>query len=378
MAGYYKLNLYAKRIQIVGSADVDLNLHYSHQLIKTLVNDFLEKDAGFVINIGKEPIMNDYSTIFDWTILETVAQYHKTNHKKPVPTLGSYILAFGLTNWKRNISSNRKSLWIYLVENDLVEVIQLKESHSFGGKLRETQSSIADLLITLGGKRGVHHSIDLFLQQKKPVLCLNIPLGMEETASESHYKRLCENAETYLEIKDNFNIGARLSLLNLETQQDTRKILDILNEIIDHILPPKAFFIRLLNPEHEDFNEVENYFRNIVDPVLKGLEYRRFECELDPSSEPFMNIEIFENLHFSSFAFADLTGLRQNCFLELGYSLGQQKKYIISAKKGTKLPFDTKMIYCHFWNLDNGIDVEKSRLENFIKQHINKKPLIST
>jgi len=377
MAGYYKLNLYAKRIQIAGSADVNQNLPYSHQLIKELVIDFLGKNAGFVVNIGREPIMNGYPTIFDWTILETVSQYYKTHHNKPVSTLGSCILAFGLTNWKRNIPQDRQLLWTYLVENNLVEVIQLKENHSFGGKLRDTQSSMADLLITLGGNRGVHHLIDLFLQQKKPVICLNISLGIEETASEIHYKRLCENPESYLETDENYNIGARLSLLNLENPQDTGKVIGLLNDIISHILPPKAFFIRLMDSEHQDFSEVENYFRMIVDPVLEKIEYRRFECGFDPSSEPFMNLEIFDNLHYSSLAFADLTGLRSNCLLELGYSLGQQKKYIISAKKDTKLPFDTKMIYCHFWNLDNGIEVEKKRLEKFIQQHINKKPLIS-
>jgi len=377
MAGYHKLNLYGKRIHISGSADFESNLPYAHRLIKSIVETFLHNNAGLVVNIGRDPILERHSTIFDWTILETVGDFYKKYQKKPAPNLGTYVLAYGLKNWKNNVPSERQSLWEYLVENNLVEVIQLKENLSFGGKLRELQSSMADLLITLGGSRGVHHSIDLFIQSGKPVIPLNIPLGIEKTASELHYRRLCENPEDYLEVKSDFNLVAQLSMLNLAELPEIMIVQNILLKIINQILPPKAFFIRLLNTEHKDFQDVETYFRTVVDPVLERLEYRRFESGLDPSDEPFMNIEIFNNLHFSSLAFSDLTGLRNNCFLELGYSLGQQKKYLLSAKKGTSLPFDTKMIYCHFWDLNNGIDVEKTRLESFIKQHINKNPLIS-
>lgn len=377
MAGYYKLNLFGKRFLISGSADLETNLHYAHNLIRSLVEAILLNNAGLVVNIGKEPILEKFSPIFDWTILETVGNFYKKHQKKPVSTLGPYVLAYGLKNWKKNIPPEKHSLWKYLVANNLVDVIQLKENLSFGGKLRELQSSMADLLITLGGKRGVHHSVDLFIQSDKPVIPLNIPLGIDETASEIHYRRLCETPEDYLEVKSDFNLVAHLSLLNLKELPDIDTVKNIIFKIVNNILPPKAFFIRLLNTEHEDYQTVETYFRMVVDPVLESLEFRRFESGLDQSNEPFMNIEIFNNLHFSSLAFADLTGLRSNCFLELGYSLGQQKKYLLSAKKGTSLPFDTKMIYCHFWDLTNGIEIEKMRLTNFIKQHINKNPLIS-
>lgn len=361
----------------MGSAEDSKNLPYAHNLIRNIVFDFLEKNSGFIVNVGKEPKLNDTPSIFDWTVLETVAEYYNKYNRKSEPTLGSYVIAFGLKNWQRNIPDDRRELWNYLAENNLVEVIQLKESHSFGGKLRQLQSSMADLLITLGGRKGIDHSVDLFIQKRKPVISLNLPLGFTEMASEYHFTRTCEKPVDYIEFPESYNFVAQFSLLNLSMNPPVSSILIILNDIISNILPPKAFFIRLMNTEDPNYDEVESYFRDVVDPVIEKMDYRRFECGLDESREPFMNIEIFENLHFSSLAFTDLTSLRNNCFLELGYSIGQQKKYIITAKKGTKLPFDTKMIYCHFWDLKNGILKEREKLADFIKHHINKKPLIS-
>ena len=40
----------------------------------------------------------------------------------------------------------------------------------------------------------------------------------------------------------------------------------------------------------------------------------------------FINVGIFENLHFSSVAVVDVTGERPNCFIELGYALRWQPR----------------------------------------------------
>ena len=45
----------------------------------------------------------------------------------------------------------------------------------------------------------------------------------------------------------------------------------------------------------------------------------RVEIGTDASDHAFMNVGIFESLHFSSMAIVDVTGERPNCFIELGY-----------------------------------------------------------
>lgn len=122
---------------------------------------------------------------------------------------------------------------------------------------------------------------------------------------------------------------------------------------------------------------MEQYFRNIVDDVIDICGYEKFESGVDLASEPFLNEEIFQNLHYSSLAVVDLTGVRPNCCLELGYALGQKKKFILLAKKCTKLPFDTIMIPCHFWSPNEEDPVRKKALIEFMDKNINRKPIIN-
>jgi hypothetical protein len=132
----------------------------------------------------------------------------------------------------------------------------------------------------------------------------------------------------------------------------------------------------LINKDVPEFEVVENYFRNVVDEVIELCGYERFESGLDTSKEPFLNLAIFLNLHYSSLVIADLTGVRPNCCLELGYALGQKKKFILMALKGTKLPFDTKMISCHFWSAEMSDDDRKRELIAFMEKNIDRKPII--
>jgi hypothetical protein len=131
-----------------------------------------------------------------------------------------------------------------------------------------------------------------------------------------------------------------------------------------------------LNPNLSDYATVEKYFRNVVDKVTRGLGYKRFEMETDYSCEPFMNVELFQKLHFSSLVIADLTGIRPNCCIELGFAFGLGKKIIITAIEGTKLPWDTESIHCHFWSASKSDAERITDLKSYMKKNINREPLI--
>ncbi len=49
----------------------------------------------------------------------------------------------------------------------------------------------------------------------------------------------------------------------------------------------------------------------------------------------FMNVEIFEALHRAGLVIVDLTGVRPNCMMELGYALARRGRIVISAKQVT-------------------------------------------
>ena len=107
------------------------------------------------------------------------------------------------------------------------------------------------------------------------------------------------------------------------------------------------------------FSVVEQFFREIVDPVVHEAGMSRIEIGTDKSEYAFINVAIFEDLHFSSVAIVDVTGERPNCFIELGYAL-RGNRVLVTAEEGTKLPFDQEMIPCHFWRPGEPVADRKS------------------
>jgi hypothetical protein len=147
-------------------------------------------------------------------------------------------------------------------------------------------------------------------------------------------------------------------------------------ELISKLAQPTAFFVRLVNSAHPKFKSVESFFRDVVDPVVAEAGLTRVEIGTDTSEYAFMNVAIFESLHFSSMAIVDVTGERPNCFIELGYGLGTQNRVLVTAEAGTTLPFDQQMIPCHFWDPRATTTERKKALVEFWEKNINRPSII--
>ena len=66
--------------------------------------------------------------------------------------------------------------------------------------------------------------------------------------------------------------------------------------------------------------------------------------------------EIFAKLHRSSVVLADLTGMRPNCFLELGYALGRCHPTMVMMKEGSTQPFDIYTLAGLHWKTTGTIE----------------------
>jgi hypothetical protein len=99
----------------------------------------------------------------------------------------------------------------------------------------------------------------------------------------------------------------------------------VLIELLESLERPKAFAVRLLNPDVPDCTDVQNFFDTVVKPVVEDeLGYRLVVIDGHHAYEHArIDQEIVAKLHRSSVVSADLTGARPNCFLELGYALGR-------------------------------------------------------
>lgn len=98
--------------------------------------------------------------------------------------------------------------------------------------------------------------------------------------------------------------------------------------------------------------------------------------EVDDTEHPFINVAVFDDLHYASVVIADVTGERSNCYIELGYVLGRPTRVLVTAEEGTTLPFDQDAIPCHFWDVSLPFDRSQEAFKDFWRRNVNRPALI--
>ncbi len=143
--------------------------------------------------------------------------------------------------------------------------------------------------------------------------------------------------------------AARLTELRLTAMTDAGGLASNTAALLDDLRPRPAFFVRLLATDHADFDAVERFFRDVVDVVVADRGFTPREMGRGRPETAFMNVEIFEGLHRAGLVVVDLTGVRPNCMMELGYALARNRRVVISAREGTKLAFDQDKLATYLW-----------------------------
>jgi TIR- and PNP-associating SLOG family len=386
------LPLLGRRIQIAGSANGKTDsvlVGYAHQVVSNLVKGIMAAGGGIVVGIGREPRPQSSapdapSMLFDWTALEAAAQHLKYGFPAAWPAeSGLPMVVASSEKAVTEIPDNRRPLYEELLASGLLHVESIMPGSRAAAFLRERQAVFGDALVILGGGTGVEHLADLYLSRRKPVVPLDLALGASREDGTGGAMRLAKEARAEPVRFFRFSPtganteGAELALI--ATRNGAAAASDVASRAVSllaKIERPAVFYARLLNPGHPKFTVVESFFRNVVDPVIDEAGLRRVEIGTDGSDYAFINVGIFEHLHFSSVAVVDVTGERPNCFIELGYAL-RGNRVLVTAEEGTPLPFDQKMIPCHFWKPGDPVADRKKALVAFWKKNINRPPIVT-
>jgi hypothetical protein len=338
-----------------------------------------------VLFAGKEPRQNSEdqgspALLFDWTALEAAEQVLRA---RTAQTGKPSIVVVLSEKAESEIPENRQQLWRDLLNSGHVRVEHIQPGARSGAMMRERQAQFGDILVCIGGGTGVEHLAESYGARKKPVIPLDLAVGAsredgtggalrlnrEARANPNEFLRLAPGQEQ--------NAGTLLTLLSTKGgQRGISELVETFSGLVAALDHPVAFYVRLLNQDLAEFADVEKFFREVVDPTVQKLGYRRAEMGTDASRQGFMNVDIFETLHYASVAIVDVTGLRPNCFIELGYGLGRGNRVIVTAKRGTALPFDQQAIPCFFWNPSNSAENTLREFEVFIDKHLNRPPLV--
>lgn len=383
--------LFGRYIHLAGSASKSRDstlIRYAHDLMRRIAIEILRNGGGLVLFVGKEPVQapdtpGSPALTFDWTILEAVDSVASQGRLTWPHTRPPIVVATS-EKAEREVPEHRRVLWEKLLKSNLVRVEYIQAGARSGALLRERQAQFGSALICLGGGTGVEHLADLYQARHRPIIPLDLPLGASREdgigGSERVSREARANPTAFLRLHPERSEAGASLLVATGTKDGTADIETVSSAVlrlltaIDH---PNAFYVRLLNKKAVDFPRVERFFREIVDPMVEKMGYRRIEMGTDRTDHGFINVELFERLHYSELAIVDVTGERPNCFVELGYALGHGISVIVTAKEGTVLPFDQHDIPCHFWSLEIGTETNRRLLLEFIEKNIGRPPLVT-
>ena len=250
-----------------------------------------------------------------------------------------------------------------------------------GGVIRAAQARRGDVLVVLGGGAGVEQLAQLYRDDGKHVLPIRGDLGASSEdgkggASYLHDRALSDTG-AFFELRDGGGSAtARLAVLQIGPENEPSSSAEAVASLITDLKPPRAFYVRLLDRNTDEFEPVEAFFREVVDPVVIARGFTPHEVGRDRPLAAFINVEIFEGLHRAALVVADLTGVRPNCTMELGYALARHRRVIISAMQGTRLPFDPDKLPTHFWSAEQAAETRRDALHAWLERHIDMPPLV--
>lgn len=114
---------------------------------------------------------------------------------------------------------------------------------------------------------------------------------------------------------------------------------------------------------------LDEVFEKAIVPVLSGLGYTPVRA--DKASKPGeITAQIYDQINGSELVLADLTCRSPNCYFEAGYAYARSRSLILSAKKGTKIPFNLTTHHFLLWK-----DAEDlaEQLKEYIEKNIVEK-----
>lgn len=340
-------SLFGRRIHIAGSIPDDLaiasafEVERARELVAGLVRELLRRGATFVAAVDAEKVrISDGKPIcFDWLIWRTL---QTSLAERPAAATNPLAIAVQHHKNEEQIPKQFEELWDGLRNSDLIQ-IENAAHWNMASKRMEVQARWGDILIALGGSEGVLFLANLYHDAGKPVVPLNLPICAPDTGARRlfNFGLASSNTHRLFQATGNSPHGL-LNRINFRSNKPVAERVSEVVALLEALDRPKAFAVRLLNPAHVEYDDVQNYFETVVGPVMEGeLGYKLVIVDgRQPYEHARIDQEIFAKLHRSSIVVGDITGMRPNCFLELGYALGRGLPTMLMAKEGSEHPFD--------------------------------------
>ena len=378
-----KTSLFGRRIHIAGSVPDDLavaptaEVEQAREMVHVLAKELLKRGANFVVPVDNEKLrsVDGLPICFDWLVWQTV---HSNLAHRPGDVTNPLAIAVQHHKNEEQIPGSCEQLWDDLRNSDLVQ-IENAAHWNMASKRMEAQARWGDILIAVGGSEGVLFLANLYHDAGKPVVPLNALICAPGTGARRLFEfGLSSNNTPRLFRATGIGPHGWINRINFRSSRPVAERVGELIQLLEAIERPKAFVVRLFNKRHEDYADVQDFFDTVVEPVVEGeLGYKLAFVDGDqPYEHARIDEEIFAKLHRSSVVIADITGLRPNCFLELGYALGRGLPTMLTGKKGSEHPFDLYTFSGLHWDPAGSTDERRRAFRKHWAAIRNRPPLV--
>lgn len=382
------MNLHGRRIHIVGSADSEsdeIKLSYVHNVVSALTVALASAGATFVVPFGKEPLLKDRndgpSITFDWTVAEAAYRMLKDAQAQAGGPNGRLIATLATGKTDSQIPAQLRPIYDGLRNAGALSMEFLDPGWTAGAVRRERLAQLGDIMIGVSGGQGVEHLAIEYSSKGKPVIPLDIQIGASLRDGSGGASRLFERA--LAQPHDFFRVGDSESPSELLERTRTRngerpggEVVAAIMNLLHALTPPRVFYVRLLNDGLPEYPSVEDFFRSTVDVLVRELGYEPLQMGIGKNEFAWMNQAIFDSLHHSSVVLVDVTGVRPNCFMELGYALGNKQRVIVTARDDTNVSFDAFALEAFRWKMAEDVGERLNRFRTHWERNINIPPLV--
>jgi hypothetical protein len=194
------------------------------------------------------------------------------------------------------------------------------------------QIELAGATVFIAGSEGTFWAKNWAFYGRKPILGVSLFGGAGETIYELELARHRENSASTAEEYE------KLNQLSPEISGYAKDVVDLAERLV---APRSVFTIMSFKRE----------FRDVYATYRESCSRFKFEAERTDESSSLERIipRVETGLRRSAFVIADVTEWSPNVFYEVGFARALGKDVIMTARKGTQLPFDVGDIPTIFW-----------------------------
>lgn len=207
---------------------------------------------------------------------------------------------------------------------------------------------LADAVILVGGSHGTHRAANWARIVGKPLLPVARFAG---AAREVYYEELDRFGKAYLarvERSDYENLA--------DVSMDLEKFAHVVVSLAERVISSSDVLVAMSFSGDPDLEDAYDSFKAVCGA-------KNYSCNKvgDETTAPRLLPELLNRIAGCAFVIVDLSDEKVNVYYELGYADALAKPLIVTAKEGTRLPFDVKDIPVIFWKNQKGLREQLSK-----------------